>query len=86
MIVEQLEIFITEVENIMNVRIDLHRRKASGFACELFVNLVQVVEVNMHIPKGVHEFTRLQSAYLRDHHREQSIGCDVEGHAQEYIC
>ena len=47
--------------------------------------LLQMIGVNMCIPKGVDEIPGLKSAALRDHMGEQCIGSDVEWNAQEEV-
>ena len=39
----------------------------------------------MGIPEGVNKLPRRQIANLRQHHREQGVGGDVERHAEEHI-
>ncbi len=39
----------------------------------------------MRVAQAVHEIARLQARHLRDHHRQQRIGGDVERYAQENV-
>ena len=47
--------------------------------------LVLVVGVQVKVAETVDELVGLEVANLGDHHSEQSIGCDVEGYAEEKI-
>ena len=44
-----------------------------------------MVLVKMQIAEGVDEFAGAKTAHLRDHHREQRVGRDVERHAEKKI-
>src|SRR3954454_1395214 len=44
-----------------------------------------MVLVEMQVAKRVNEFARPKIANLRDHHGEQGVGGDVEGHAEKQI-
>ena len=57
--------------------------KLPRFAGELQVRLFDVVGVQMQIAKRVDKGSRFEATNLRNHHRQQSIGCDIERHAQE---
>ena len=39
----------------------------------------------MRVAERVDEFAGLQAGHLRHHHRQQRIGGDVEGHAEEDV-
>src|SRR5258708_8803597 len=44
-----------------------------------------MIEIQVRIAEGMHEFARLKTAYLRHHQREQGIGGDIERHAEENV-
>ena len=60
-------------------------RQRSTFARQLFPRLVEMILVKVQIAKGVDEIARRKIDNLRDHHREQRVGRDVERHAEEQI-
>ena len=49
------------------------------------MHLIEMVEIDVGVAEGVDKIAGLQPAHLRHHHREQRIGGDVEGYAEEYI-
>ena len=69
--------------NIFHGRIELHPRERAEIAGELLARLFEMILIKMQIAEGVDELTGPQLADLRDHHREQRIGGDVEGHAEK---
>ena len=52
---------------------------------QLLARLIQMIEIEMRVAESVNELARLQARDLRDHQREQRIGCNVERHAEENI-
>ena len=85
-VVNELEVFIPEGEDILYFRIDLHLRQLARLTAELSRNLFEVVDIDVGVSCGMDEFTRLKAAYLRDHHGQKGVGCDVERHAEKYVC
>ena len=79
------EILVLEVEQVLHRGIDAHRSQFARLARELFARLVEVIKVKVGIAEGVDEIAELESADLRDHHRQQRIRSDVERHAEENI-
>ena len=77
---------MNEIKDRFDFWIDLHLRQGIRLARELQVRLIEVVEVKMGIAKGMDKLTGLVSGDLGNHHRQQSIGSDVERHTQENIC
>ena len=45
-----------------------------------------MVLIKVQVPEGVDELAGSQIADLGHHHGEESVGCDVEGNAEEKIC
>ena len=72
-IINQLEVFVLEVEDILHVRIDLHLRKGARLAGELCRNLLEMIDIDMRIASCMDEFSRLKTTYLSDHHGQKSI-------------
>ena len=75
----QFKILVAEAEDIFNVGIDIHLRRRNGFPGQLLVGLLQMVQVQVRIALGVHEFAGRKSGHLGHHQGEQGIGADVEG-------
>lgn len=86
LVVFQLEVFIPEVRKLGDSRIQLHFGQWKRFPGELQSGLVQMVSVQMHVSEGMDEFMCDHAGDLRDHHGEQGIGGDIEGHTQKYVC
>jgi hypothetical protein len=59
--------------------------RARGLAGELELGLLQVIHIEVAVAAGPHEVARLIAAHLGHHHREQGVGGDVEGHAEEDV-
>src|SRR6266446_6091327 len=81
----EVEILVAEIEDVPYRRVEPHARQRPRRARELLSRLLQMVEVEVRIAEGMHEFARLQPTYLRNHQREQRIGSDVERHAEENV-
>src|SRR3546814_3846942 len=85
LVADQLEILEAEGEEILHRRIDLQGRQRQWLALKLQVGLLLVVHVEVRIAQGVHEVARREIADLRHHHGQQSVGSDVEGHAEKDV-
>ena len=85
-VADEREILEPEIVDVLDRR-DSAASAASGrhSRAELFARLLEMVLVKMQIAESVDEFARFEIADLRDHHREQRIGGDVEGHAEKKI-
>ncbi len=68
----QCEIPVFEAENIVYRRIEPHLRERIGSTRELLARLIQVIEVKMRVAQSVHEFARIEIAYLRQPQRRQA--------------
>ena len=84
-VVEELEIFVFERKDVLDLGVDLHGRKGSALPAQLEFCLLQVVAVQVGISKGMDELSRLQATNLCDHHRKQGIGGNVKGYAEEDV-
>ena len=76
---------ILEGEDVFHIGVQLHLRQLSRLSAELEVNLFEMIEVDVGVPRGVDEFARLQPAHLSYHHRQQGIGSDVEWNSEECV-
>src|SRR5207248_1229812 len=64
---------------------DHQLRQGPGFARELEPRLLEMVGIEVAVAAGPHEHPRLKPALAREHMRQQSIGGDVEGNAEEDV-
>ncbi len=69
----EVEVFVFEIEDVLHFGIDYHFGKGAGFASELEIDLIEMIEIDMGISKSVYELARLQAAYLRKHHSEKGV-------------
>ena len=81
----QRKVLVVKVKQILYVRVEVHLRQRARLARELQVHLLEVVEIDVCVARGVDELARLQAADLGYHHREERIGCNIERNAQECI-
>src|SRR5665213_444587 len=79
------EVFVAERENVLHLRIDLHHRQRPGWARQLQPGLLEMVGIKVSVAERVHEVARLEAGHLRHHHRQQCVGRDIEGHAEEHV-
>jgi len=64
LIVDQFEIFVAEIEQVPPFRIQAHLRQGKRFAAELGIHLIEMVQVDMHIPEGVPRKTSALRWYI----------------------
>jgi len=81
----QREVLEGEILEALAGGIQDHPRLRAAFAGELLARLLQMVGVKMQVAERVHKVTRAQSADLCHHHREQSVGGDVERNTEEEV-
>ena len=55
--------------------------KAEGKVESQEARLVEMVVVEMGVPEGVNKIASFQTADLRHHVGQESVGCDVKRHA-----
>src|SRR5689334_98660 len=79
------DVLITESEEIVDLWIQMQRGQRAWLAAELLARLFDVIEIQMRVAESMYEFTGLQAANLRHHHREQRIGCDVERDTEKNV-
>lgn len=84
-VVFDLKILVLEFEDVLHVRVDLYPGKGAGFAAQLELHLIEVVQINMEISKGVDEFKGFEARHLRHHHRQEGVGGNIEGNTQKGI-
>ena len=66
--------------------IENHARQGAALAGKLQASLLEVVGVEVEVAECVNKRAGLESADLRDHEREECVGGDIEGHAEEEVC
>ena len=66
--------------------IEHHTRQGAALAGELQAGLLKVVSVEVEVAKRVNKRARLEAADLRDHEREERVGGNIKGHAEEEVC
>src|SRR5262245_25141094 len=84
-VIVQPEILVAEGEQILDLRVDPHRRQRLGRPAKLLARLFEMIRIKMRITQRMDEIAGLEPGYLRYHHRQQGIGSDVEGHAKEDV-
>ena len=84
-VADKLKIFEAKVAEVANLRVQLHSRKWAGRAPQLFPRLLEMILVQVEIAESMDEFSGGQPANLRDHHRQERIAGDIEGHSEKEV-
>lgn len=79
------EVFVAKGVDVVDGRIERHRRQRPRLAAELELRLFQVVFVEVQIAEGVDEIAGREVADLGDHHGEECVAGDIERHAEEQV-
>ena len=79
------EVFVNEVKNRSSFRVDAHAGQRPWFATQLFVDLVQVVQVDVGISQRMDEVSCLEPGYLSRHLQQDGIRGYVERYTNEYV-
>ena len=69
----EFEIFIYEVKYALTLRIYPHLWQRTRLTCQLKRHLFEMVAVDVDVAHSVDEISGLQSAYLGNHHSQESI-------------
>src|SRR5438132_2154672 len=85
LVILKAEILITKPEDVANRGIDMHLGPWIGLARYLLARLFAMIEIEMRITEGVHEFARRMARHLGHHHRQERIRGDIKGHAQKDV-
>src|SRR5258708_18765116 len=72
-------------EYVRHRLVDLHLRQSPRRPCKLEPGLIDMVEIQMGVAKGVDEGPGDKAGDLRHHQGQQRVGGDVERHAKEYV-
>ena len=84
-VANKFKIFVCEILKFLDVGVEAHSGQWSRGAGELQPHLVQVIEVNVCVARGVDEVACLIPRHLRHHLQQESVGSDVEWYAQERV-
>ena len=84
-VVDQFEVLEGEIEDVFDIRVDLHGWQCERFPCQLCCYLLHMVGVEMSIAKGMDEIAQLKIADLCNHHGEQGIRGDIKRNTEEDI-
>jgi hypothetical protein len=74
-----------EAENVLHIRVNLHRRKPLQCTRQLFLGLFEVITVEVQVAERVDELERFVVAYLGHHHEEERVGSDIERDSEEKV-
>ena len=85
-VADEFEVLILEVEERLDVGVDFHCGQGTRLTGELELCLLDVVQVEMGVTRGVDEVAGFVARHLCHHHQEQGIGGDVEGYTEEGVC
>src|SRR2546423_5306703 len=64
---------------------DFESRQRQRLAREKLLDLREMILVDVQVAERVYELAHIQLADVRDHVRQQRVGRDVEGHAEEGV-
>ena len=81
----QSKVGIVEIKYRAYIRIESHHWQLSRCTGKLLAHLVEMVEVDVHVPERMHEVSGSIAALLGHHHGQQGIRGDVERHSQKDI-
>ena len=84
-VADELEVFVLEVEDGLHIGVDEHARQGAWGARELQLGLLEMVQVEVGVARGVDEVARLQARHLRHHLQQERIAGNVERHSEERV-
>ena len=67
------KVFVLEIEDALDLRIDLHLWKLARLACELQSNLFEMICIDVSISGSMYELACFKAADLRYHHGKESV-------------
>lgn len=79
------KVFETEAKDVLDARIDAKTGKLLRRARELLFRLLDMVQIEVNVAEGMDELSRQEACDLREHHREKSVGRDIERDPEEDI-
>lgn len=81
----ELDIFVLEVFEGFDFGVELELWSRARFTGELFVNLFEVVAVDVQVSEGVNELAGFEPGDLRQHAGQECVGGDVERDSQKEV-
>src|ERR1019366_7034227 len=72
-VILEREILVLEIEQVLHGRIEPHGGELARLARQLLARLLEMVHVEVRVAERVHEIAELQTAHLRDHHRQRRV-------------
>ena len=84
-VIDEFEVFVFEVEYVFYFRIDLHLREGARLTAELSRHLLEMIYIDMSVSCSVDKFSRLETAYLCNHHCQKGVGSDIERNSEEDV-
>jgi hypothetical protein len=79
------EVLILESKKVFNVRIQLHHRQGAWLTGELQFRLIEMIFIEVQIPKGMDKVAGLKAADLCDHEGEKRVTGDVKGNPKKEV-
>ena len=84
-VANHFDVIVGEPVNIGDAGVEFELRQIHRLTGDLQVGLLKMVAVEMRIAEGVNKCTSLEATHLCHHVREQCVGCNIEGDAEEHI-
>ena len=84
-VADEFEVLVLEIEEALHVGVDFHDGQATGLTGELQLGLLDVVQVEVGVARGMDEVTGLVARHLCHHLQQQGVAGDVERHAEEGV-
>src|SRR5690349_24360659 len=85
LVILEAEILIMKPEDVAHRGIDMHPGQWISLARDLLARLFAMIEIEMRITEGVHEFARRMVRHLGHHQRHARIRGDIKAHAQTAV-
>ena len=85
-VADEFEVFVLEVEEALYVGVEFHLGQGTRLTRELELGLLDMVQIEVGVARGVDEVARTESRDLCHHLKQQSIGRNIERYAQEGVC
>src|SRR3989442_11067802 len=79
------EVLVLELEQLAARGVEAHAREGARRTVELLARLLEMIQIKMRVAEREDELAGLEAGDLRHHQREERVGGDVEGHAEEEI-
>ena len=84
-IIDNLEVVDAEIEDVFDLGIELQCGQRSGFARELLLDLVKMVDVEVSVAQSVDKLSDAQITNLCNHRCQKRVRRNIEWNAQEGV-